>query len=157
MRSPRLLPLLLCPLALLAGAARAQGPAPSGTIRLESRSVAAGVGVSWGDGTLTLDEAEHRFHVSGLSVADVGISRVTATGHVYGLEKLADFEGQYYGIEAGVAVGGGTAGVALRNEKGVMIRLRAVQQGVKLSFASQGIRISLVPPAPEPEEQEGAG
>lgn len=130
---------------LLAGAAAAEDPLgpPSGTLRIESTSVAAGIGVSWGKGVLTVDGRDYRFSLSGLSVADLGVSKVTATGEVWGLEDLSKFDGTYYGVDVGVAVGGGGAGLAMRNESGVYIKLRAAQQGVKLSLASKGTKLKL--------------
>jgi hypothetical protein len=129
----------------LCSAAAAQdglGP-PSATLRIESTSVAAGIGVSWGRGTLHFRDSEFRFSVSGLSVADVGVARVTATGEVFGLAELAKFPGTYQGVDVGVAVGGGTSGIALRNEHGVQLRLRAVQQGIRFSLASKGMTVTL--------------
>jgi hypothetical protein len=132
-------------LAWLAGTGRAEDPLGpvSGTLRLESRSVAAGIGVSWGKGVLTFDGVDHPFSVSGLSVADVGVARVTAAGEVYGLRKLEDFDGTYQGVTLGVAVGGGSEVVAMRNEKGVYIKMRAGQQGVRLSLATEGTTLRL--------------
>ena len=137
------LALVLC--AWLAGAGSAQDPMgpPSGTLSLESRSIAAGIGVSWGRGVLTVDGVDHPFSVSGLSVVDLGISRVTASGEVFGLRKLEDFDGTYQGVSLGVAVGGGSEVVAMRNEKGVFIRMRAGQQGVRLSLATKGTTLRL--------------
>jgi hypothetical protein len=130
---------------LIAAAAAAEDPLgpPSGKLRIESTSVAAGIGVSWGKGVLTVDGQDHSFSVSGLSVADVGVSTLTATGEVWGLDELSKFDGTYYGVDVGVAVGGGGAGLAMRNENGVFIKLRAAQQGVKLSLASKGTKLEL--------------
>ena len=94
-------------------------------------------------GTLHFRDVEHRFSVSGLSVADVGVARVTASGEVFGLTDLAKFPGTYQGVDVGVAVGGGTSGIALRNEHGVQLRLRAVQQGIRFSLASKGMTVTL--------------
>lgn len=144
-RGPRAAVLAVILLACISGAGLAEdslGPV-SGTLRLESDSVAAGIGVSWGKGVLTVDGVDHPFSVSGLSVADVGVSRVTATGWVYGLRKLEDFDGTYQGITLGVAVGGGSEVVAMRNENGVFIKMRASQQGLKLSLATQGTTLKL--------------
>jgi len=129
----------------LAGPTRAQDPLGplSGTLTLESESIAAGIGVSWGKGVLTFDGAEHPFSVSGLSVADLGIARVTATGEIYGLRKLADFNGTYKGVTLGAAVGGGSEFVAMKNENGVYIKMRAGQQGVRLSLATAGTTLKL--------------
>ena len=130
---------------LLAGAAATEDPLgpPSGRLRIESTSVAAGIGVTWGKGVLTVDGRDHPFSVSGLSVADIGVSTVTAAGEVWGLDDLSKFDGTYYGVDVGVAVGGGGAGLAMRNENGVYIKLRAAQQGVKLSLASKGTKLAL--------------
>jgi hypothetical protein len=131
---------------LFAAVAHGQDPLgpPAATLRMESTSVAAGIGASWGKGTLRFQDREHAFTVSGISVVDVGISKVTATGRVWGLAKLEDFTGTYTGVDVGVAVGGGTAGVAMRNENGVYIKLAAAQRGVKLSLATQGTKLQLV-------------
>lgn len=142
----RRLALTLCLGAGLLGFdAAAQGPLgpPAATLTLESTSVAIAVGVSWGSGVLTLDGVEHRFKVSGLTVGDVGVSKVTAVGEVWGLSDLSQFDGTYYGADVGVAVGGGAAGMAMRNQHGVYIKLRASQRGVKLSIASKGTTLEL--------------
>ena len=47
-------------------------PPPSGTVTISSKSVALGIGVSWGDGTLTMGGKTYPFSVEGLSVADPG-------------------------------------------------------------------------------------
>src|SRR5213594_1633553 len=85
---------------------------PSGKVSIESKSVAVGIGVNWGDGKLTYQGKDHSFTISGLSVADVGISKMTTTGNVYHLKKLADFSGNYAAAEAGAAVGTGRAAIA---------------------------------------------
>src|SRR4029450_10581779 len=92
---------------------------PSGTVTMESTSVALGVGVSWGDGKLSYKGKTHTFSVKGLSVVDLGVAKVTARGKVYHLAKVADFAGNYAAAEAGAAVGGGMAVIALKNQNGV--------------------------------------
>jgi len=129
----------------LAVGARAEDPLGtlSGTLRLESSEVAIGIGVTWGQGVLTVDGVDHPFSVSGLTVADVGVARVTATGQVYGLRDLKDFSGTYQGVTLGIAVGGGSEFLAMRNENNVYIKMRAGQQGVRLSLATEGMRLRL--------------
>ena len=85
--------------------------APSATVRLEAKQVAAGVGWAWGDGVLNYGGKQHRFKLSGLTAVGVGASRADATGEVYGLKKLDDFEGTYASVEASGAVAAG-AGIA---------------------------------------------
>jgi len=116
---------------------------PSGSVTIESKSVALGVGVSWGDGKLHYKGKTHSFSVKGLSVVDLGVSKVSARGKVYHLDKLEDFSGNYAAAQAGAAVGGGMSVVALKNQNGVVMELSSTQTGVKLTLAGEGIDIKL--------------
>ncbi len=126
-------------------------PAPevSGTLEMKITAVAAGIGFQWGGGTLTLhDGGRYTFKVKGLSVVDVGISTLEAEGEVYKLVEPKDLEGTYMAGEAGVAIGKGAAAVAMRNDKGVVIKLKSKQKGLKFTLAPQGVTIGDVRPAP---------
>ena len=125
------------------GMAMAAEEKPSGTVSMESKSVAIGVGVSWGDGKLQYKGKTHTFSVKGLSVLDLGVSKVSARGKVYHLDKVEDFSGTYAAAQAGAAVGGGMSVVALKNENGVVMELSSTQTGVKLTLAGEGIEIKL--------------
>ena len=81
--------------------------------------------------------------MNGLSVADLGISTITATGEVFNLNKVEDLSGNYAAGEAGIAIGGGPNDVVMKNENGVVLRVRGSQQGVRLTLAAQGISIKL--------------
>ena len=116
---------------------------PSGTVSIESRSVALGVGVSWGDGKLHYKGKTHTFSIKGLSVVDLGVSKVTATGKVFHLNKLEDFSGNFAAAQAGAAVGGGMSAVALKNQNGVVMELTSTQTGVKLTLAGEGLEVKL--------------
>jgi hypothetical protein len=117
----------------------------SGTITVTATSVAVGVGWSWGSGTLTLlDGSQHQFKVSGLDVVAVGFKQATGVGSVYNLKNLADFEGQYVMAAAGAVVGGGAGATSLRNDKGVVINLTSVGQGVDFRLAVSGMEVKLV-------------
>ena len=117
----------------------------TGTITVTATSAAVGIGWSWGSGTLTLhDGSEHKFKVSGLDVVAVGFKQATGVGSVYNLKKLADFEGQYVKAAAGVAVGGGVGATSLRNDKGVVINLTSVGQGIDFRLAVSGMEVTLV-------------
>ena len=95
--------------------------------------------------TLTmLDGSEHRFKVSGLDVVAVGIKQATGVGNVYNMKKLEDFEGKYIKAAAGVAVGGGAGATSMRNDKGVVINITGVGQGVDFRLAVSGIDVTLV-------------
>ena len=123
----------------------AQAEDPSGTVTLESTSIALGIGVEWGHGTLTLnDGSTHKFEVKGISVVDLGISKVEATGDVFDLKNMADFPGDYSAVKAGATLGKKSAGdVILQNEKKVQIRLTPKATGVQLTAAFGGVVISL--------------
>jgi hypothetical protein len=123
--------------------ALAAEPAPSGTVKITSKAVAIGVGVTWGDGTLSYQGKTHSFSVDGLSVADLGISSVTSTGEVFNLTKLSDFSGNYAAGEAGIAIAGGPSDVVLKNQNGVVIRLHGTQQGGRLTLAAQGVKLQI--------------
>jgi hypothetical protein len=122
-----------------------QDPDLAGTLTVTATSVAAGVGWSWGSGTLTLlDGSEHKFKVSGLDVAAVGIKQATGVGNVYHLKQVADFEGKYVKAAAGITVGGGAGAATMQNDKGVVINLTGVGQGVDFRLAASGIDVTLV-------------
>jgi hypothetical protein len=115
----------------------------SGTVTLESKSVAVGVGVSWGDGILEYRGKKYPFTVSGLSVVDVGVSKVSARGNVRNLRKVEDFAGNFVGAGTGAAVGGGAGVAALTNQQGVEMTLTATTQGVKFALAGSGVEVKL--------------
>ncbi|HEV8226252.1 MAG TPA: EipA family protein [Methylomirabilota bacterium] len=135
--------MVIAALVCVSGMAMAADEKPSGTVSMESKSVAIGVGVSWGDGKLQYKGKTHTFSVKGLSVIDLGVSKVSARGKVYHLNKVEDFSGTYAAAQAGAAVGGGMSVVALKNENGVVMELSSTQTGVKLTLAGEGIEIKL--------------
>jgi hypothetical protein len=122
-----------------------EAPNHSGTITVTATSITAGIGWTWGSGTLTLlDGSQHRFKVSGLDVVSVGIKQATAVGNVYNLKNVQDFEGKYGKAAAGIAVGGGAGAAAMENDKGVVINLTGVGQGVEVRLSVSGMDVQLV-------------
>ena len=118
-------------------------PPPSGRVHITSKSVAIGVGVSWGRGTLNYGGVDHHFKVDGLSVLDLGISKITTRGEVFYLNKLEDFSGNYVAAAAGVAIVGGVNDVVMKNERGVVLRLHGNEQGVRLQAGAQGVTLKV--------------
>ncbi|MEA3469653.1 MAG: DUF1134 domain-containing protein, partial [Thermodesulfobacteriota bacterium] len=116
---------------------------PSGTVTIESKSVALGVGVQWGEGVLTYEGKEYHFKVNGLSVVDIGITSISATGEVYHLNKIEDFTGTFMSAEAGIALGGGAGAVGMKNQNDVIMRLTSKKAGVKLKLAPEGIKVQM--------------
>ena len=128
-------------LTLLTTAGVAQTERSSANVAIETTSIGAGIGFSWGNGKLKLKGREYRFSVDGVTLLDVGISKATAVGKVYNLVHLAQFEGNYVAAEANVTLGGGVGGVVLRNPNGVIMHLSSVSQGARLHLGSSGVNI----------------
>ena len=86
-------------------AVAAEKMSPSGKVSIESTSIAAGIGVSWGDGKLSFKGKQVSFSVDGLSLVDFGISKASAVGDVYNLTDVSKFEGSYVAAEARLCLG----------------------------------------------------
>lgn len=127
---------------LVAGTALAQDK-PDATLKLSAGHVSVGIGYSWGGGTLTYKGKKYTFSVDGLSVGAVGGASIEATGDVYGLKKLQDFNGNYTAASAGATLGGGASGTAMQNQAGVVIKLVSTTQGLDFKFAASGVKIKL--------------
>jgi hypothetical protein len=91
------------------------------TVEFTGGSVAAGVGYVWGDGNLIYKGQRHQFKLSGISIVDVGAARIAASGVVYHLKNLSDFDGNYSAVTAGITVAGGGSAALLKNQHGVVI------------------------------------
>jgi hypothetical protein len=129
--------------AIAINAAAAENPKPSGKVTIESRSIAAGIGVTWGDGKLSFQGKENPFSIDGLTLVDFGISKASASGEVYNLTDISKFDGTYAAAEAGFALAGGMGGMVLRNQNDVVIHLRSVSKGAKLQLGTSGLTIKL--------------
>jgi hypothetical protein len=116
---------------------------PPPYVSLESTSIGAGIGVSWGEGWLSFEGQRHDFSVKSLSLGDFGVAKLISEGAVSNLARLDDFAGTYVAVEAGAAAGIGGSAVSMRNEHGVVISLRSDVEGVQLSLGAEGVRITL--------------
>jgi hypothetical protein len=121
----------------------AQDKQPDAYLELSEGSVAIGIGYSWGEGTLTYQDKKYPVEVKGLSVIDVGITKVTAFGKVYGLKKLEDFNGNYTAATAEGTLGGGAGATTMKNQNGVVIDLFTTTKGLNLKLAPSGISLKL--------------
>jgi hypothetical protein len=147
----RVVVVALLALSLLAAGAEAKakkrrassGERPDATLSLESKSVAVGIGYSWGHGTLRYRGKTYPFKVDGLAVNAVGASRSDATGYVYNLKNVRDFEGTYTAIEAAGTLGGGKGITSMKNGNDVRITLHSTRQGVEAKAAPEGVKITL--------------
>lgn len=120
----------------------APGPV-MGRITMVARGVALGVGYTSGSGTLTYGRHRYPFSVRGVTVADVGFSRVVGRGRVYNLHRLADFSGTYAAASGEATLGTGLGGQILKNGQGVEIRIDDVTRGARLAGSADGIQLEL--------------
>lgn len=127
----------------LFGLVFAKEETPDATLKLSEGQVGLGIGWSWGKGVLTFKGKDHAFKVKGLSVGDVGITNADATGNVYHLKKLSDFNGTYTSAAAEGTLGGGAGVTTMKNQNGVVINLKATTQGVNIKLAGEGVKFTL--------------
>ncbi len=119
---------------------------PDATLRFSGGSFAAGIGFSWGSGTLTYKGKDYPVKVKGLSIGKVGITSASAYGEVYSLKHLQDFNGHYNVGGAGmrgVTLGGGRAGTIMTNQAGVIVRISATQKGVDVTATGGGVDMQI--------------
>ena len=129
--------------ALAAGASLADDKKVDATLKLSEGSFAAGIGWSWGHGTLTYMGKAYKVKVEGLSIGEVGLTNVKAKGNVYNLKKLEDFDGVYAAGGAGATAGKGAGASALTNANGVSVLLTSTTKGASLKIAAEGIKLKL--------------
>jgi hypothetical protein len=130
---------------LLAFMATAGGFAaePDATVKITGKSIAAGVGYSWGSGVLTYKGKEYPFTVTGISAGDIGVTSVELSGNVSNLESLDDFNGNYTSFNAGVTLAGGAGGATMRNQNSVVMNLIAMTRGLNFDLGVDGVKIEL--------------
>jgi hypothetical protein len=132
--------LLLC----VASAHGDEAKKPDGKVKFSGGSVAAGIGYTWGSGTLYYKGKKYPISVDGLSAgASAGATHITASGTVYNLKHLADFDGNYTAAATGATVGGGASVVTMKNQNGVVIDSVATTQGLKIALDAGGVNLKI--------------
>jgi hypothetical protein len=140
-------PMVLC--GILSASALAQSgsgppPKPSGSINIHQVQVAFIGSGAIGGGTLHYRGRSYPFKLGGLGIGGFGVSTLDATGSVYNLHRLQEFEGVYGQARMGWAVGEqGKGQMWLQNSNGVYLRLRARRQGLALSLGADGMVVRL--------------
>ena len=136
--------LLFVGLGLLLGQpAPAAAATPDGAIELSGGKIAAGIGYSWGSGTLVFKGKRYPLNVSGITVGSVGVNEYIGSGTVSGLRTARDINGIYTAVGAGLTLGGGEAIAEMRNENGVTIQLDSTTEGLSVTVAAKGVQISI--------------
>jgi hypothetical protein len=116
---------------------------PPAFVELQRSSIGAGLGISWGKGSLSFEGNSYAFSVKGISVGDLGAAKMIAEGQVGNLERLADFAGTYVAVEAGATAGKGVGTLSMMNENGVTITLASQREGLGLTLGAQGFAVAL--------------
>ena len=135
--------LMIVLLSVVGSAAVAEDAKPVGTVSIETKAVAVAVGFSWGEGVLKFGGKEYPFKIKGLSVLDIGIFTISAEGDVYHLKNVSDFPGTFSAAEAGIAVGGGSGASIMKNQNGVVLKLKSKKAGVQLKLAAEGLKVEM--------------
>jgi hypothetical protein len=122
----------------------ARPPQPSGSVTISQVQVAFIGSGAVGGGTLHYRGRSYPFKVGGLGIGGIGISRLEATGSVFDLRRLEDFNGVYGQARTGWAIGQhGKGEMWLQNANGVHLRLKARRQGLSLTLGADGILVQL--------------
>jgi len=121
----------------------AAAPAPDAALSLSGGAVAAGIGFVWGSGQLDYKGSPHPVKVSGLSIVDVGAAKIDATGSVYNLKSLKDFNGTYTTFSAGATIAGGGGAAYLKNQNGVVIKLNSTSTGLRFNLSASGVTLKV--------------
>ena len=134
---------ILC-LSLWGAPLRAAEEKPDATLEFNGGSVAAGVGVSWGAGVIKYKGRSYPFKVNGLSIGAVGVSNASASGSVYHLKNIDDFNGNYTAVGAGLTVAGGGGAATMKNQNGVAITVKGTTRGAKVTIGGAGVSVELL-------------
>jgi hypothetical protein len=84
--------------------------------------------------------------MSGLSLADIGMSNFTGAGKVYDLRSPGDLSGTYGAVESTFAIAGGNTAMSMKNQNGVTIvvlKNDGQESGTQLSLGPGGMKVNL--------------
>jgi hypothetical protein len=119
---------------------------PDGAIKVTSRMVAEGVGLSWGEGVLTYKGQDYPFTFQARGLfrdVDVAITAAEMSGQVFDLKSPADFGGNYRKVEGDSSENGAGSRATLKNQNGVVVNLVSTIAGRKFALGSDGMDIEL--------------
>jgi hypothetical protein len=113
----------------------------SGRVNITLTQVALIGSAGAGDATLQFGGRTYNFRIRGLGIGGVGVSRLRASGAVYGLNRVGDFAGTYLQLRAGAVAGDAQlkGGLILRNAAGVELNLKPQREGIALNLGADGL------------------
>ncbi len=130
--------------AALSFSAPASAQTPSGTIEFKVFKVGFIVGTGGGQGTLHYQGQSYPLNIGGISLGlTIGVAQAQLHGEVYNLTNPADIQGTYNAVSASYAFVGGGKTASLKNSRGVVLKVRGKQVGLKLNLSLGGLSINL--------------
>jgi hypothetical protein len=119
---------------------------PVATLELASEQMRLIQGGTAGKGTLHYNGKDYifTFKTSSAGLGAKAVTSVKATGKVYGLQRIEDFEGKYTSILKGIIAGSSQARAKYKNDKDVVIELVGTVKGAGLSLGGGLATIKLV-------------
>ena len=116
----------------------------SGTIEFKVFKAGFIVGAGGGSGTLFYQGRSYPLNIGGISLGlTIGVSKAQLHGEVYNLTNPADIQGTYNAVSASYAFVGGGKTASLKNSRGVLLKVRGKQVGLKLNLSLGGLSINL--------------
>jgi hypothetical protein len=118
--------------------------ADSGTVTLTIYKAGWIIGGSGGGGVLRFNGRRYPLSVGGLDYGLVfGGSKTVLRGRVSRINRPSDVAGVYGAAGAGLALGTGTRGIMLTNQKGAVLELTGEQVGLMANLDLSGLAITL--------------
>jgi hypothetical protein len=115
----------------------------SGTVQLRLVQASFVGSASTGSGVLHFQGHDYKFTTTGGGIGGFGLSKFEASGTVYDLKSVADFDGPYAQLRTGIALGEqGKGKMWLRNANGVTMSLNGRRRGLALSLGADALVVS---------------
>ncbi len=115
----------------------------SGTITINEAQFGFLIGGNTGGGVLHFNGKSYPFKVGGISIGDIGGSKVRGFGTVYNLNTVADFSGTFTKLDASATLVKGSGALRLKNEHDVILEIDTTSKGLQLSAGAGGVKITL--------------
>ena len=111
---------------------------PSGTLEVASEKTRLVAGGTSGKGVLHFNGQDYPFTYRSASggLGGKAVEEMRATGNVYSLTKIEDFEGRYNAATSTAIAGTTKTSATYKNDKGVTIALQGTVKGVGLGIGA---------------------
>ena len=116
---------------------------PNGSIHIENWNIQAIATMNVGKGELGFNGQVYKFEIGGVGAGGVGVTKINATGQVHNLKNIRDFPGKYFEVKASGTLVVGKGGIAMENDKGVVIKLVSSNKGLNLAVGPKGVTITM--------------